>query len=288
MTSSRYLRTFLKRSTIAGIIAILLWTIIIMIFEEKFIFFPSKYPEGIYDDAHVIANLSDCWINTHDGVKLHGWFVRTDSAIATIVMCHGNAGNISHRLEIIRRLQNTGFNILIFDYRGYGKSEGSPTEDGVYKDGLAAFDYAMNLPDVNSKRIILWGTSLGGAVAVDIALQRPALGLILESAFSSAKDVARSAYPYLPVHFVIRSQLNSVEKIRKIHTPLLQIHGNNDNIIPIELGEKLFKAANEPKELYIIDGSGHNDTFIIGGMQYLERVRAFILRTIGSSSVEPK
>jgi fermentation-respiration switch protein FrsA (DUF1100 family) len=171
----------------------------------------------------------------------------------------------------------------MYDYRGYGRSEGSPDEAGVYSDGRAAFDYALHLPGVNPKRIILWGTSLGGAVAIDVALHRPAAGLILESTFSSAKDVARLAYPYLPVQFTLRSKFNSIDKIGKVGIPILQMHGNRDGIIPFELGKKLFEAAGEPKEFYVIEGADHNDTYIVGGQPYLEKVKMFALRTFDRS-----
>jgi fermentation-respiration switch protein FrsA (DUF1100 family) len=260
---------------IAGLVAILFWTVALMIFEEKFIYFPHKYPRGMYEDARFIPGLKDCWITTEDGVKIHGWFAAADSALATLIMSHGNAGNISHRIPIIRELQRRKFNVLMFDYRGYGRSEGSPDEEGIYKDGRAVFDYALKLPEVNPRRVVLWGTSLGGAVAVDVALHRRAAGLILESTFSSAKDVARAVYPFLPVHLVLRSQFNSAEKIQNITIPVLVMHGNRDSIIPIALGRKLFRAANDPKEFYEITGADHNDTFFTGGSAYYDKVSLF-------------
>ncbi len=165
---------------------------------------------------------------TEDKIKLHGWYAPCDSASATLVIAHGNAGNISHRFEIIQALQQTGFNVLMFDYRGYGRSEGSPDEEGIYKDGRAVFDYARSLPHVDSQRIVLWGTSLGGAVAVDVATQRPAAGLILESTFTSAKDMAAIHYPFLPMRYLLRTKMNSIDKISKLHIPLLFIHGARD------------------------------------------------------------
>lgn len=270
----------LQQIAVAVVAAVVLWTIAFMIFEEKFIFFPSKYPEGLYGDAKFIPNLLDCRIPTEDGLNIHAWFAPADSARAMLVMFHGNAGNISHRIEIIRRLQRIGFNVLMFDYHGYGKSEGSPSEAGVYKDGRAAFDYVLTLRGVDSSKIFLWGTSLGGAVAVDVPLYRKVAGLILESTFSSAVDVAATAYRWMPVQFVIKSKFNSIEKIPNIHIPLFQMHGNRDRIIGIALGKKLFDAANEPKEFYTIEGADHNDTFFVGGEEYLHRVKAFVEKTL--------
>ena len=275
-------KILLRQITIAIVASVVLWTIVAMIFENRFIFFPSKFPDGMYEDARSIPRLKECWINTDDGVKIHGWFAQADSAICTLVISHGNAGNLSHRIDFIRRLRRSGFNVLMFDYRGYGKSEGAPSEAGVYSDGRAAFDHALDLPGVDPRKIILWGTSLGGAIAVDVALHRHAAGLILESTFSSAKDVARLAYPYLPVQFTLRARFNSIDKIQSIRIPLLQMHGNKDRIVAFELGKKLFRAANEPKEFYTIEGADHNNTYIIGGEAYLERVRSFVLRTLGA------
>ena len=260
---------------IAAVSALIIWTIVLMIFEEKFIYFPQKYPQGAYDQARSIPNLRDCWIKTEDGVTIHAWFAPAEKAKATLVVSHGNAGNISHRSLLLRSLQRHGFNVLMYDYRGYGRSEGTPTEDGIYKDGLAAYDYAVSLPEVKPKQVFLWGTSLGGAVAIDVATHRRVAGLILESTFTSAKDVARVVYPFLPVHLFMHTKLNSIDKIQTLTIPILLIHGAHDSIIPISLGRKLFNAANEPKNFYEIPNADHNDTFFMGGDDYFARVDRF-------------
>jgi hypothetical protein len=272
----KILRLF-RQVSIAVVAAILFWTIAIMLFEEKFIFFPTVYPRGNYEDAHTVPRLEDCWLKAEDGVKLHGWFAPADSPIATLVMFNGNAGNISHRIPVIKALRDVGFNVFMIDYRGYGRSEGSPNEQGVYRDGRAAYDFVATRPGIDSARIVLYGTSLGGAVSVDVAVKRPALALILESTFSSARDVARVAYPFLPVQWILRSKFDSAEKIRSIHVPVLFIHGDHDSIIPIALGRKLFDAANEPKKFLTIPGADHNDLFWVGGRAYLEQIRRFVL-----------
>jgi fermentation-respiration switch protein FrsA (DUF1100 family) len=270
------LRLF-RQVAIAVVAAILFWTTAMMIFEEKFIFFPSVYPSGNYEDARSIPKLEDCWLRTEDGVKLHGWFAPADSAIATLVMFHGNAGNISHRIPVIKALRDIGFNVFMIDYRGYGKSEGSPDEQGVYRDGRAAYEFVASHPGVDSARIILFGTSLGGAVAVDVAVGHPAFALILESTFSSARDVARVAYPFLPVRWLLRSRFDSAEKIRSVHVPVLVIHGDHDSIIPFALGQRLFDAANDPKKFFTVPGAGHNDLFWVGGRAYLNQIRSFVI-----------
>jgi fermentation-respiration switch protein FrsA (DUF1100 family) len=275
---------FLLQILIAAIVAIIFWTILAMIFEEKFIFFPEKYPSGLYNESSRIPNLVDCWVIAEDGIKIHGWFAPNDSAIATLVIAHGNAGNLSHRIDIIRALQKVGFNVMMFDYRGYGRSEGAPSENGIYKDGRAAFDYVCKLPKVDTDRIILWGTSLGGAVAIDVAIHRKAAGLILEATFTSAKDFAAVHYSFLPIRYLLKSEFNSIDKIPGIHIPLLMIHGTQDGIVPIRLGKELFAAANEPKEFYEIANADHNDTYFIGGVRYFGRVRDFVLNNISSRS----
>jgi fermentation-respiration switch protein FrsA (DUF1100 family) len=170
-----------------------------------------------------------------------------------------------------------GANIFIYDYRGYGKSEGSPSEAGVYVDGVAAYDYVTEQLAPPGVPIVLWGRSLGGAVATETATQRHADGLILESTFTSAHEMATSLYPFLPfVGSLIRSTFDSESRVHTLDIPSLHIHGDEDRIVPLELGQKLFAAAQGKKDLYIIPGAGHNDTYVVGGNEYVSRVRSFL------------
>jgi hypothetical protein len=278
--------SWLRMVTIAAAATVTFWTIAIMVFEEKFIYFPEKFPKGAYEQARSIPNLRDCWITSEDGVKLHGWFAPAESAKATLVISHGNGGNISYRYLLMRSLQRRKFNVLMYDYRGYGRSEGTPDEEGIYKDGRACFDYALTLPEVDPKKVILWGTSLGGAVATEVATRRPAAGLILESTFTSGKDVARILYPFLPVAPFMHSKFNTIEKIKALHTPLLIMHGDLDEILPFELGRQLFAAANNPKDFYEITGARHNDTFFVGGDEYFTRVDQFATSALSASRLQ--
>lgn len=269
------LYVFVRRILVAAIVAIVLWSLPTVIFEEKFIFFPSVYPDGLYDEAYHRLKPEDCWFTSEDSVQLHGWFLRTEEPIATLVMSHGNAGNISHRYPIMQALQKVSFNVFMYDYRGYGRSDGSPNEDGVYKDGRAAYDFVVQRKDIDRKKIILFGTSLGGAVTVEVARQRQAAAIILESTFTSARDMARIHYPFLPAQYFMRTEMNSLEKIRDIHVPILFIHGSNDDIVPLALGKKLYETASNPKEFYEIPNAGHNDIFWAGGNEYIRRIRSF-------------
>ena len=211
-----------------------------------------------------------------DGTKLHGWFFPLSGKSPVILFCHGNAGNISHRLHNIQELLKKGFQVFIFDYRGFGKSNGSPSREGVYLDGLAAYDYLRNRLGIPPNRIILFGRSLGAAVATEIAAKRKVNRLILESAFTSTKAMARTMplfallSPFLPAHY------NNLKKIEHITIPKLIIHGNRDEIIPFTMGEQLFEAGPEPKAFYAIEGAGHNDTWVIGGKKYFETLKQFI------------
>jgi fermentation-respiration switch protein FrsA (DUF1100 family) len=269
------LRVWTRSLLVAVLAAVLFWTAVIMIFENRFIFFPSTYPDGPYDTWSAILRPEEHTFSSEDGPVLHAWFVKADTPLATILFFHGNAGNLSHRGEVLRRLQAGGFDIFIFDYRGYGKSEGSPNESGVYRDGRAAIRYLSSLPGVDTSRILYFGSSLGGAIAIDVATERHPAGLVLESTFSSAPDVARKAYPFLPIAFLLHSRFDSESKIGAIGCPLLSFHGTNDTVIPIELGRKLFQAAREPKQFYEVPRAGHNDLFLVAGQDFVDQVRSF-------------
>lgn len=214
--------------------------------------------------------------NTDDGTKLHGWFFPLPEKSPVILFCHGNAGNISHRLWNIQKLLAHGFQVFIYDYRGYGKSNGKPSRKGLYLDGLAAYDFLVKKRGISPDRIILFGRSLGAAIATEIAVQKKANRLILESAFTSTKAMARTMplfallSPFLPAHY------NNLKKINHITIPKLIIHGNRDEIIPFSMGERLFEAGAEPKAFYAIEGAGHNDTWVIGGRKYFETLKQFI------------
>ncbi len=266
---------------VAVVVSVFIWSVVIMVFEEQFVFFPTKYPQGNYLPAQRAPYIQDHWFKSEDDVPLHAWFLHSENAIATLFISHGNAGNISYSFDLLRRLWQAGYNVFIYDYRGYGRSGGKPSEVGAYKDSRAAYDYAVALPGVEARRIFLWGTSLGGAVTVELARHRPAAGMILECAFTSAKDLAKIHYPYLPTQFLLRSKFNAIDKISSLHLPSLFIHGTNDAIAPLDLARQLYQAANEPKEFFEIPGADHNDTYIVGGEEYFLRLDRFVKSAIG-------
>lgn len=246
--------------------------------ERFFIFYPLKNIE--YTPKDMGLNYIDAYFKTDDGLLLNGWLTISGKENPNLLWCHGNAGNISHRVENIKLLHDEGINVFIFDYRGYGKSQGRPSEAGVYSDAMAAFNYLYSRNDIDRNKIIIFGRSLGASVAIDLVLRIKARGLILESAFTSVKDMGRLHYPYIPLRRVVSHKFDSLSKISKINIPVLFIHGDRDDIVPVEMGKKLFTAANEPKDFYIIEGAGHNDTYIIGGKRYFEKIKQFISATL--------
>lgn len=246
--------------------------------EERFIFYPTAPIDQT--PANYRLPFDDVFLTTADGVRLHGWFIPHPSAKVTLIWFHGNAGNISHRLENIRLLRDSvKLNIFIFDYRGYGRSEGRVSEEGTYKDGEAAFDYLRSRRDIDSKRIVFFGRSLGAAVAAELATREGCLALILETPFVSIREMARVAFPFLPIGSLLRTRYDVVEKVRRIKTPLLVLHGDQDEIVPFAQGRKVFEAAPQPKEFYTIRGARHNDTYLVGGDAYFAALTDFIHRS---------
>lgn len=210
-----------------------------------------------------------------DGTRLHAWFVPATAPRGTLLFSHGNAGNIAHRLHSIRQFHSLGLNVLIYDYRGFGESEGKPTEPGTYLDVKAAWDYLLKERKIAPQEIIIFGRSLGAAVAAELASQNPSAGVILESAFTSVPDMAASLYPWLPVRLLSRYQYNNLEKITRITSPLLLVHSRGDEIVPYAHGERLFARANEPKQFLELRG-GHNDGNHVSHDVYTETLQNFL------------
>lgn len=244
--------------------------------ERYFIYFPKR--ELMVNPSHFGLAYEDVTFVASDGVKLHGWFVPGQRDV-TLLWFHGNAGNISHRLENLRLLHDElEVNVFLFDYRGYGRSQGSPSEQGTYRDAEAALAYLGSRGDVSMEQVIYFGRSLGAAVAVEMGICHTPYAVILESAFPSIPYMARRAYPLLPVWPFLRTRYDSQAKIAKVNAPVLLVHGDRDDIVPIEAGIRLFDAAKEPKELYTIRGAGHNDTYLVGGQAYFDALRSFVER----------
>jgi fermentation-respiration switch protein FrsA (DUF1100 family) len=218
----------------------------------------------------------DVFIHTSDAIKLHGWYIPHKDSKRTLLFFHGNAGNISHRGESIKIFHRLGFNVLIFDYRGYGKSEGQPSETGLYEDAHSAWNYLLSKKELQPDNIIIFGRSLGGAVAVKLATEVQPDALILESVFSSAADMAKSLYPGLYHLLVLRFDFDNKAMIKQVHSPLLLMHSPDDEIIPFKQGKKVFLAANQPKKMIILQGN-HNNGFLQSQPDYEHHLKRFIL-----------
>jgi len=243
--------------------------------EDSLIFHPSA--EIVHTPRHAGLEFQDLFFTTVDGVRLNGWFIPHPEARVTMVWFHGNAGNISHRVENIKLLHDkVKINIFIFDYRGYGRSEGSPSEAGTYEDGVAALQFVGKQLGVKTGDLIIFGRSLGAAVAAEMAGRVQSRALILESPFVSIREMAKSVFPLLPITSLLQTRYDNLEKIVKIKVPLLVIHGDRDEVVPYEHGKRVFAAAPAPKDFYPITGAGHNNTYIVGGDAYFQRLRSFI------------
>ncbi len=246
--------------------------------DRYFIYFPHGEIVGTPGNAGL--DYEDVFFSASDGTKLHGWLVPGESD-ATLIWFHGNAGNISHRVENILMLhRQLGVSVFIFDYRGYGRSEGSPSEKGIYLDAEAALDYLHSRQDINQERIVLFGRSMGCAVAVEMAARNDEYAVILESPFTSIRAMAKRSNPvlslFLPVGLVVRSRYDSLSKIKNVRSPVMVVHGDKDDTMPHDMGRQLFEAANEPKRFYTIEGAAHNDTYQAGGDAYFDAIKRFV------------
>ncbi len=242
--------------------------------ENRFVFAPQKGMDSYPADFNM--KFRDIYLDTPDGVALHGWFFPVSSGGPVVLFCHGNAGNISHRLDYIRLLAGLGANVFIFDYRGYGKSSGRPSEKGLYTDALSAYDYLVKSVKIKPGDIILLGRSLGAAAATEIASKRDARSLIIESGFLSVRHMAKHMLLFSLISPLIPQSYNNLEKIKHISMPKLIMHGDKDEVVPFYMGKRLFQEAGEPKYFYGVEGAGHNDTFVVGGREYENVLRGFI------------
>lgn len=249
--------------------------------EKKLIFHPGRSNDHTTPDAYGIE-YDDVTFRTGDGLNLNGWYVpgkkaSPDDNLHTLLWFHGNSGNINRRLDNIKMLHDrVPVNVFIFDYRQYGRSEGKISEQGTYIDSRAALAYLRSRSDVNNETIIFFGRSLGSAISVELAVKEKCRALILETPFTSIKEMGKKLYPYLPFTFFLRTKYDTLSKIGDIKVPTLIMHGDKDELVPIEQGKILYEKANEPKEFYTIPGAMHNDTHIVGGEEYFDVIRDFV------------
>lgn len=246
---------------------------LLYVFQEKMIFFPGK---RIVDTPETIGlQYEDVYLVTDDETKIHGWYVPHPGAKATLLFFHGNAGNISHRLDSVSIFHGLGLSVFIIDYRGYGRSGGRPTEQGTYKDAQAAWNYLIDERRLRPDEIIVFGRSLGGGVAAGLAARVSPAAVILESTFTSVKELGKHYYPYLPVSRIARVRYPVDEDISSFNCPVLVIHSEQDDVVPFSHGQRLFASAREPKMFLPISGD-HNTGFLLSGDVYVEGMKRFL------------
>ncbi len=264
--------------------------LVIGLIENSMIFAPPRFPEGFPGLEDFPHALEEVWITAEDGVKLNAFFLPAPASSQILLWFHGNAENIGMGVSQMVVFHELGVNLLEIDYRGYGKSEGKPDEAGVYRDADAAYRYLVETRRFDPKNLYIFGHSLGGAVAVELASSRDCAGLIVESSFTSAPDMARHIFRVPGTEYLARSRFDSASKIRRVRAPVLVIHGTRDEVIPLQMGRKLFEAAPEPKSFFEIVGAGHNDILAVGGERYLDQLKAFLAqaRESGGKSVKSK
>ena len=254
------------------------WSIILVVFiaytilalalyfmQSTFLYSPVR--EVPYNPGDISLPFEKVIFETEDGLKLSAWYIPAEKAELTVLFCHGNGGNMTHRLDTINILNELGLNCFIFDYRGYGSSEGKPTEQGTYLDAEAAYRWLAENKRTAPDNIILFGRSLGGSIAAYLATKVETRGLIVESSFTSYVDIGRKFYPYMPIRLAATYSYKTIDYIQQVHCPVMIIHSRNDEVIPFEFGLRLYDTANEPKEFVEIFGT-HNDGFLFSGQTY--------------------
>jgi fermentation-respiration switch protein FrsA (DUF1100 family) len=241
------------------------WGLILLFIQPKLLYGPAREVECTPRDIGL--EFEDVIFRSSDGLELTGWYIPVGDGKITILFCHGNGGNIMHRLDSISIFHNLGLNCFLFDYRGYGNSEGKTTEAGTYLDTNAAYNWLINQRKTAPNNIIIFGRSLGGSIAAELATKVEAKGLVIESTFTSYVDMGRNLYFYMLVRWFARFRYSTIDYIKQVHCPVMVIHSKDDEIVPFDFGLKLHEAANEPKEFVEIYGS-HNDGFLVSGEIY--------------------
>lgn len=251
-------------------------------FQDQLLFQPSSRLLATPDRAGM--DYEAVRLNTEDGETLHGWWLPAESVSrGTLLFFHGNAGNISGRLESVRQFHDLGLNVLIVDYRGYGQSTGSPSEQGLYRDAEAMWQHLTGARGIDPARIVLFGRSMGGGPATWLAVRTSPGAVILESVFTNVPDIGAHHYPFLPVRTLATNQFDNASRVPDIEAPKLFIHSRGDRIVPFELGRAVYKAATEPKQFLEIEG-GHNDGFLVSAERYTRTIDRFLEKHLNDST----
>jgi len=276
----------------AVVLAVLLLNARTGVIERSLTYFPqSALP---MTPASVGLGYEEVWLQTADGVRIHSWFVPGGNSSddgspgsdrnVTWLWFHGNAGNIGHRVTELARMHDAlGVSILLVSYRGYGLSEGSPSEQGLYADAEAALAYLQSRPDVDAERLVYFGRSLGSAVAVDLASKQEPLALVLEASFPDLPWLSRQVYPWLPLWRFVHAQFDSAAKAARVTVPVLLIHGDADEVVPLRGSELMEEAFAGPVERWVVDGARHNDLTSVAGHEFYVRLEAFLTTVLSDA-----
>ncbi len=240
-------------------------------FERANVWIPTR--GFIADPTAVDIDYEEVFFETEDNIRLHGWYVPAKEPVASLLFCHGNGGNISYRIDSLKQFHSIHLNTFIFDYRGYGKSEGRLSEAGTYLDAQAAFQWLEN--HTPQLPLVIFGRSLGAAIAIDVATKTNASALICESAFTSVPAIGRELFPFLPVRLLCTIHYDALSKIKTVVIPVLIIHSPTDEIIPFHHSRELYEAVSRPKQFLEIQG-GHNDGFLLSETEYLASITSFL------------
>lgn len=245
-------------------------------FEQANIYFPDRVVAATPREAGLA--FEDIHLTSQDGVAICGWWMPHSRAQATVLFLHGNGGNISHRMATLAGFHEHGFSVFIIDYRGYGQSAGRPSEQGLYRDALAAYGFLADKKNILPDDVVLFGESLGGMVAADLASRVKIRAIITEGSPSSAVDMGEMMFPFLPVRRFLKQRFEAADKLARVSAPKLIIHSRDDEIVPFALGERLFQAAKEPKEFWAISGS-HCAGPSISGELYWDKIEEFLAKS---------
>ena len=266
---------FMMSVLILGVIIYGSITAYFFFFQSSFVYFPYKDIQGTPKQLGMPCK--DVTFVSKDGIKLNGWFIPSDDSKDVVLFCHGNAGNISHRMESIQIFHKMGLSVFIFDYRGYGQSEGIPSEKGTYLDAEAAWNYLTKVENFDASNIILFGRSMGGSISAKLATDKRPKVLIIESSFTSITNLGANIYPFLPVRLLSRFSYDTLKYVKLVKSPVLVIHSGDDEIVPFVHGRAIYEAAHAPKEFLKIRGS-HNEGFWLSRVEYAKAIEKFITK----------
>jgi fermentation-respiration switch protein FrsA (DUF1100 family) len=277
----------MRRAVMAAILVLLVAAAAILLAwsqQRRLMYFP--FPDVPRPAEVGLAGVEEVTFRTQDGLDLGGWFVPAAKRLPeggsggdrrpVVLVFNGNAGNRAYRAPLAAALRRAAVHVFLFDYRGYGANAGTPSEDGLARDGRAARAYLLTRSDVDASRLVYFGESLGAAVAVDLAAQFPPAALILRSPFTSMAAIGQHHYPFLPVRWLLRDRFDAIGRIQRIRAPILVIAGDRDAIVPLEQSRRLYEAAVGPKRLRVIEGADHNDDALLAGSEMVEEVLEFL------------